>query len=263
MATPIQTATKKASREGPAGRAIPEPEDYQELRRTLSYDELIQRARDCDSAAHAYHWYRAAKESIPLLDSEKRRMAHVSELRSLELHLHAHAYTATELVERFGHEEETAEETLLRVAVEVINELHSPMFTTYEENRARCINRLRALREYVDALGRSLKARRAATTIKEDKADKPLELTGQQLAMLNVLNEPRAAKGVSPHWLGEKMNKSYNAARSQVRRLVELGLAARSKSTEGFVYAITPAGQEALERGRGDVIDFQPRKARR
>lgn len=255
--TPIQS-TKSSSRVGPSGRAIPEPDDYHELRKSLSYQDMIERAQKATSSAHAYHWYRAAKEKSE--DDENRRTAQIRELASLESHLRDHAYTAAELVERFGLEEETAEETLVRVAVEVINDLHSPMFTTYEENRARCIERLRPLREYVDALARSLKARRAAATVKKERATKPTVLTGQQIAMLTLLSSQ--PDPITPHELMVLMGsaKSYNAVRAQANNLAERGLATRTKSLEGLLYGISPAGIEALQHNSGDVIDMKKRR---
>lgn len=258
MTTPIQAATKRAPRKGSSGRAIPEPEDYQDLRRSLSYEDLLKRgaAAAKTNTGHAYHWYRAAKENIAVLDSEKRRYAQIRELDSLEDHLRDHAFTAAELVERFSHEAETAEETLARVAVEVINELHSPMFTTYEENRARCIARLRPLREYVVALDRSLKARRAAQTTKDVKATKPLELTGQQIELLSLLGtEP-----MMPDKIAAKMGKSKNAARTQGNRLARMGLAERVKTAAGFAYRILDPGREALAREDGRVVDLMSRR---
>jgi DNA-binding MarR family transcriptional regulator len=262
MTTPIESASK-VSREGPAGRAIPEPPDYHELRVSLSFEELIGRARRAETnpdaavhAAHAYHWYRAAKDrSKP--DSPERRAANEAELAMLHRHLYGHAFTAAELVERFGHEHETPEEALVRVAVEVINELHSPMFSTYEENRSRCIVRLRALREYVEALDRSLKARRAATTTKEAKADKPIELTAQQAAVLQELRGLRKPIGYKE--LGKRLGKTENAARAQANRMAELGFAERHKTPQGLKYKITAQGVERLERDEG-VVELDSRR---
>lgn len=261
MPTPIQTATKRARRAGPSGRAIPEPEDYQELRRSLEYKELVSRAAKAESAkdwAPAYHWFRAAKEKIPLLDDPDRRSAGVRELFALENHLDAHAFTAAELVARFSHEEETAEETLVRVAVQVINELHSPMFTSYEDSRARCIGRLRPLREYVDALDRSLQSRRAASTKEEANAKKPVELTGKQILMLRELR--REVSPVHPETLAKALGKHRNACRAQGNQLALKGLARRHKLAGGLHYEITEEGCAALDREESGVVELRPRR---